>query len=661
MLYLGLGSSDPCLEGGAAFLAGRRNGNKTLLLQRVRLGLVGLALLSASGAQAFELFGLKFFEEQSEIDAGSVIADPQPYSAELTTTATGPLESAIRNASSLLGKQDEPASGAAGLLARARADYKRILGSLYDQGYYGGSISILVGGREAANLPPDITLPKPVDVRLKVDPGPLFHFGRVAIANRAPDGAPVDDEVELPEAIGFAAGEVARSTLITRAEALAVAAWKQLGYPEAKVADRQVVADHATKRVDVAIRIEPGRRASLGEIAVRGTDRMDPDFVAQQTGLMPGDEYDPDDIERAEKRLARLDVFRAMRVEAAGAIDSEGILPLNVIVEEQSQRRFGVGASYSSVDGIGLEAFHLWRNLFGRAERLRLNAKLAGINWPIDTAEFDYAFGGTFTKPGFLNPDNDLVAAVSAERTVLPAYTETSALARVGMTQYLTDDITVDGGAYYERSRFEDDFGVRDFSLVGLNSGVIWDARDDAQNATEGFYLAATAEPFYEMQYANFGFRATAEARAYLSLMADKRFVLAGRVKAGFLAGPDIGEIPPDRLFFAGGGGSVRGYAYRGIGVTNPDGTVTGGRYLLEGSVEARVKVTEEIGVVGFVDGGYVAADTFPGLDQLRLGAGVGLRYYTSLGPLRADIAIPLNRRAGDPSYALYVGIGQAF
>ena len=105
----------------------------------------------------------------------------------------------------------------------------------------------------------------------------------------------------------------------------------------------------------------------------------------------------------------------------------------------------------------------------------------------------------------------------------------------------------------------------------------------------------------------------------------------------------------------------MRGYAYRGIGVTNPDGTVTGGRYLLEGSLEARFMATDDIGIVGFVDGGYVAADTFPGLEQLRLGVGAGLRYYTSLGPLRLDFAVPLNKRAGDPDYAIYVGIGQAF
>ncbi|HEY9011353.1 MAG TPA: autotransporter assembly complex family protein [Devosia sp.] len=616
--------------------------------------------IGGSSAFAFEFLGIKLFEEQSEIDAEAVIADPQPYSAQLRTGATGALETTIRNASSLLAGQEKPANGAAGLLASARGDYKRILSALYDEGYYGGSINILVGGKEAATLPPDAELPKPVAVELVVEPGPLFRFGRIGIANRARADVPDDDYVEPPEEVGFAAGEVARSSVIVGAETLAVEAWRQLGYAEAEVVDREVIADHATRTVDVAIVIEPGRRAVVGPVAVRGTERMDPDFVAQQTGLVPGAQYDPDDIERAEKRLARLDVFRAMPVEAAGSIGSDGVLPFGVIVEEQAQRRFGVGASYSSVDGIGLEAFHLWRNLFGRAERLRLDAKIAGINWPIDSAQFDYAFGATFTKPGFLNPDNDLVAAIAAERTVLPAYTETSATARVGLTQYLLDDVTLDGSVYYERSIFEDDFGTRDFSIAGLAAGAIWDGRDDPQDATEGFYLAATAEPFYETTRGYPAFRTTAEARGYWGLV-DDRFVLAGRAKIGALLGPGLADIPPDRLFFAGGGGSVRGYAYRGIGVTNPDGTVTGGRYLLEGSLEARFRATDEWGVVGFVDGGYVAADSFPGLDQLRLGVGAGLRYYTSLGPLRLDVALPLNKRPGDPDYALYVGIGQAF
>lgn len=620
-----------------------------------------LAPLLVPGASAFEFFGIKLFEDQSEIDADAVIGDPQTYTATLETAATGDVANAIRGASALLADQGAPASGAAGLLAKARSDYRRILAALYNQGYYGGAISILVGGKEAATLPPDTELPDPVAVVLKVDAGPLFRFGNVKITNRAPIASEAGDQVEQPEVAGFGGGLVAKATVVGRAEQLAVDAWRQQGYAEAAVVDRQVVADHANDTVDVTITVAPGRHATVGDLRVSGTTRMDPGFVAQQTGLIAGDDYDPDDIARAEKRLARLDVFRAMRIEAASGIGSDGVLPFNVIVEEQAERRFGIGATYSTIDGLGLEGFHLWRNLFGRAERLRLDAKVAGINWPIATEEFDYAFGGTFTKPGFLNPDNDLVAAISAERSVLPAYTETSASARVGLTQYLFDQLTLDGSAFYERSLFEDDFGTRNFSLAGLSGGLIWDARDDSADASEGFYVNVTAEPFYEFYYGNPAFRTTAEVRGYLNVLGDKQLVLAGRAKIGALVGPAIDEIPPDRLFFAGGGGSVRGYGFKSIGVDGPGDTVTGGKYLIEGSLEARYKVTNDIGVVAFVDGGYVAADSLPGLDQLRIGVGAGVRYYTGLGPLRLDVAVPLNKRPGDPDYALYVGIGQAF
>lgn len=609
-------------------------------------------------AHGFELFGMKFFEDETEAD---VIVDPQPYFVTFSSSEGGAVESAARNASSLLADEAEPASGAAGLIAKARGDYRRIIAALYNEGHYGAAVSIRIGGVEAANIAPDVNLPDPVDVTIAVSAGPLFTFNSVAIANQAPPTNDPDDQVELPVLRGYGAGQMARSSVILAAEQLAVQAWQQQGHAKAEIVGRDVVADHAARTVDVTITVNPGPLAAFGPVTVSGTTAMNPDFVAQQTGLVVGEEYDPDELERAQKRLDRLEVFKAARFEAAQNVGADGLLPYNLIVDELPGRRFGVGASFSTVDGLALEGFHLWRNLFGQAERLRLDARVASIAFPIDTAQFDYYFGGTFTKPGFLTPDTDLVAAISAERTLYPTYTETSAEARLGLTHYFSDEITVNGGVSYERARFDDSFGTRDFSTIGLYAGAIYDGRDSTVDPTEGLYLAGTVEPYYDFGFENTGARLTAEARTYFGFSENDQFVLAGRIKAGALLGPDLSEISPNKLFFAGGGGSVRGYGYKSIGVVNAAGQVTGGRYLLEASIEARAKVTQDIGVVGFLDGGYVAADTFPGLEDLRLGAGLGLRYYTGLGPLRLDVAVPLNKRAGDPDYAIYAGIGQAF
>lgn len=615
--------------------------------------------MTAAPVAAFEIFGMKFFEDESDADA--VIADPQPYTVVITVNATGGVESAVRNASALLADQNEPASGAAGLLAKARGDYRRIVAALYNEGHYGGTVSIRVGGAEAANLAPDVNLPDPVDVAIVVDPGPLFRFSSVNLVNQAAPTSDPFDYVEPPLNAGFGTGEIAKSSVILRAEQLALEAWRQQGHAKAVIVSRDVVADHATQLVDVTITVNPGAKAAFGAVTVSGTERMDPEFVRRQTGLTVGEEYDPDELALAQRRLDRLEVFRAARLEAAEAIGADGLLPYNLIVQELPGRRFGVGATYSTIDGLGLEAFHLWRNLFGQAERLRLDARVASIAWPIDTAQFDYFFGGTFTKPGMFTPDTDLIAAISAERTIYPTYTEISAGGRVGLTHMLSDQITLEGGTQFEINRFDDVFGTRDFKTVGLYGGAVLDFRDDSVDATSGWYGAVNVEPFYELNYGNAAARLTVEGRTYFGFGEDDPFVLAGRLKAGALVGPSLAEIPPDKLFFAGGGGSVRGYGFKSIGVDNGAGVITGGRYLLEASIEARAKVTEDIGVVGFVDGGYVAADVFPALTDLRIGAGVGVRYYTGLGPLRLDVAVPLNKRAGDPDYALYVGIGQAF
>src|SRR5690606_21484886 len=104
-------------------------------------------------------------------------------------------------------------------------------------------------------------------------------------------------------------------SVILRAEQLALEAWRQQGYAKAAIESRNVVADHATRLVDVTITVAPGRRAAFGDITVTGTDRMDPDFVRRQTGLTVGEEYDPDELALAQRRLDRLEVFRAARLE----------------------------------------------------------------------------------------------------------------------------------------------------------------------------------------------------------------------------------------------------------------------------------------------------------------------------------------------------------
>jgi translocation and assembly module TamA len=651
-------------------------------LQAVRgwsFRVVAALLLSTSAlspAGAFELFGFKFFEKAPDPEDAPV-GDPQPYDVTFTVTSDDDdVEDALKGASNLWGDREEPASGASGLLAKARGDYRRLLGTMYAQGRYGPTISILVNGREAADLPPDTELPDPASVAVTVNPGPVFNFGRADIVNQAP--APTDrrDRVELPSDNGFVPGEVAKSGVILQAENLAKEAWRQQGHPKAAIAERRVEAAHDSDTLDATLVVEPGRRAVYGTTTVQGTSRMDPDYVAYMTDLPRGEEFDPDDINRANDRLGRLEVFRSQRIEEGETIAANGELPMAVIVQERPLRRFGLGASYSTLDGAGVEGYWLHRNLFGRAERLRFDAKVAGIGADVvdrssdepqssrfDPLAFTYRVGATFTKPGVFTPDTDFIVSLFGDREVLDAYTRTAVTAQVGFNHIFSEELSgslfLSGGP----SRFYDDLGQRDFTTVGLPGTLTFDNRDNKVDATEGFFVEAMLEPFFEFNYGNAVARGTVEGRTYYGFGEDDRLVAAARLKIGSLVGAPIEETAPDRLFFAGGGGSVRGYEYRSIGVeSDDDDGITGGRSLIEGSVELRAKITDTIGLVGFVDAGYVGEKSIPDFgEELKVGAGVGLRYLTGLGPIRGDVAIPLNPGRDDPDFAFYIGIGQAF
>lgn len=631
-----------------------------LVRYRVALALAVGLVIAPGQAQAFKFLGMTFFEDKNK--NADVIGEPLNYTVTVETQPKDrSLTKVVRNASALYGERKKPASGPAGLVAKAKADYKNILAALYGQGRYGGVIHILINGQEAAGLAPDADIPDQAKVDIRVDPGPPFLFSQTTIVNRAPPPTTFRDRVENPADIGFAPGELARSGVILKAERLSVDAWRQQGYAKADVADHQVTADHATDTIDARIQVAPGRKAYYGTVAVKGTRRMDPAFVARMTDLHSGQEYDPDDIKRATDRLSKLGVFQAMKIDEAETLGPDGQLPITVTVQERKLHRFGIGATYSTIDGAGFNAFWLHRNLFGHAEQLRFDGKVAGLGDTFDYEEFDYSLGATYTQPGTFDPDTDLIASVLGQRQVLDSYTETSVNGRIGLAHEFTPSLKGSIFADIKRAQFEDDLGTRDFLTFGFPATLTFDTRDNAADATQGIFLEATAEPFYEFEFGNFAFRSTAEARAYYGIGQRDRIVLAGRVKVGSLAGASVFETPPDKLFFAGGGGSIRGYSYRSIGVRRGD-ILTGGRSLFESSAEIRAKITDTIGVVAFADAGTVGPDSFVDFSEpLKVGVGGGLRYYTGLGPIRLDAAVPLDPEPGDPDFALYVGIGQAF
>lgn len=624
--------------------------------------LVFTVSFSATPAFAFELFGFCFTGNCESSDAE--VIDPKTYSVDFQTDVAedNALEKSIQSASELMRNRNETVGGSAGLIARAKGDYGRILAALYNQGHYSGAISIKVNGRQAADIKPGTQLPDNSDVKISVAPGNQFQFGEAIIRNPAPVISDKKDFVAPPRSVGFEAGMPAKAGVIRSAGELAREAWRQQGFPTARIERQEVTAIHPDDYLKVYLWMAEGPYAVYGDVTVEGVERMDPAFVKYMAGIVEGAEFDPDDLKKARKRLERLGVFSRQRLVEADVVSSDGTLPITILTTEKKLRRVGIGATLSSIDGAGVEAFWLHRNLFGKAESLRLDGKVGGLGTTLDYEKVDYLVSASFTKPGVFSPDTDLNATVTAKREYNESYTETSIGGTGTITNYYSDELTFTGGLFAEYGEYEDVFGSRELFTTGLIADATFDGRDDRLEPSQGFYAQLEARPFYEWEFESAGLHLQAEGRIYVALQKKKRTVLAARVKFGSLAGVAVNEAPSNLLFYAGGGGSVRGYSYKNIGIEQANGTIAGGRSLFEGSVELRQRLTGNFGAVAFADFGLVGADSVLDFSEdVKIGVGAGLRYYTGLGAIRLDVAVPLDQGNDDPDFGIYVGIGQAF
>ena len=634
-----------------------RSGIRGVVPSRVRLAYLFAFLfwqLPAGSAHAFDFFGL--FGNSNEEQPSEPVPDPTPYDATLNAGG-GDLEDRLRSASSLIGDQDKIPSGTVGLLSRAQSDQQRLVATLYKEGYYGGTVSILVNGTsyDAVPIDSDLRGHGRAKVAINVAPGPLFAFGTVTIKGADSD-SPTAEDLELAQ------GDVARSDLILQAEDTLVNAWKLMGHPFAKAGERKITANHATRRLDIAITIIPGPKANFGTVDVVGAKDVRADFIASQAAIETGTPYDPEVMRKAEQRLRKLELFDSIAIAEGDALSADGTVPITITVSERKPRIIGAGVTASNTDGIGLEAYWVHRNLFGAGERFRIEGAVSRIGDGGATEDLDLHAAMLFSKPGVLGPTTTFNSKLAVDQEHPDAFRKRSVGAEVGLAHEFSDELTGSIGVETEFSNIRDITGDDDFFLVGLPVEFTYDTRDSRLDPTEGIRATAFFEPVHDVANAHSFFVNKASVAGYLSIDEARRIVFAGRVAAGSIWGADLTDIPADRRFYVGGGGSIRGYGYQAASPRAADGRLIGGRSFTEASLEARIKITDTIGVVPFFDAGGAFANEVPGGGgDWFAGAGIGLRYLTPVGPLRLDVATPLKKIDGEPSYGIYVGIGQSF
>ncbi|MBR2687517.1 MAG: outer membrane protein assembly factor [Aquamicrobium sp.] len=625
------------------------------LSRALLLSMLGFSAVIAEShrATAFELFGIRLWGSDEKAD--EAITDPLSYTVTIEVPdADDDLKEKLENVSSLKNDEERPVSGSLGLMTKARGDREQLVAALYEDARYEGVVDIAIAGKSLDDLPPDAEFKgqQPVPVTITVRPGQKFTLGDIRLKGDAAGMASAD--------FGLISGGDAGSGAVLKAEARLVKALKDEGRPLAKVTDREVVADHDNGRLDVTLTVEAGPVAGIGQTTVEGTEAVDREFTEYMTGLKRGERYSPKQIEDARDRLLGLEVFNSVSLKEGDKLDADGNIPIDVEVSERKPRYFGVGGTFSNTEGLGLEGYWGHRNLFGRAEKLRIEGKISGIGANA-LGELNYNAGIMFEKPGVVGPASKFFANLKTVYEHPDAYDRFSTKGGMGLSYELDKRQTVSAEVSLDYSKITDSFGKHDYLIASVPLQYVFDNRDNKLNPKSGFRLLAYAEPSYDLLNGATFVKLRGEGSAYQAIDTGGRFVLAGRVALGSIVGAGLQDVPADRRFYAGGGGSVRGYAYQGIGPKDINGKPTGGLSYFETSAEMRIGITDTIGIVPFIDAGTVSTQQFPDFSNVKVGAGVGLRYITPFGPLRIDGAVPLNREPGDPRFGIYAGIGQAF
>ncbi len=561
-----------------------------------------------------------------------------PYTANLEGAPSDEAEQAILLETDTFSREDNPPRTPALLRKRIAEDIPTIRSILYALGYFKIRIAWDMD-----------TKTSPATVTVRITPGPVFHMATVILTG-LPDAIAIS-----PQSLDLAPGTQAASSTIRAAGTKILADLADRGYPFARIGSRDVVADHARDSVDVHWTIEPGSPCTFGPVTLTGLDRVAPTFVRRTISWQEGKPFNATETDATRMKLLKTGLFGSVRIEHATTPPADGVLPMTLTLRERVPRTVKAGLEYATDTGPGATFSWENRNVFHEGQQLRTRAEINGVRQSADARLVFPAFFGPWqltTEGKMAREDTDAYASRSLSTGAI-------------MERKPAPWLRTGGGMRYRLTTVDD--SESDQTTFGLISFPIFADAIRAKpllDPDSGWTLKGETAPYVDTLGQDiFFFRARVQGSAFLPVLTSGKLVLALRGTLGSIGGASLQDVPADERFYAGGGGSVRGYAFQKAGNLDDDDDPIGGLSTMECTAELRARFTKSIGGVVFLDGGRAFADAVPHtMSDLFWGTGVGLSYFTPMGPIRLDVAFPLNPRQGiDASFQIYVSIGQAF
>ena len=553
------------------------------------------------------------------------------------------------NQISTLQANRQESANAAQIDRRAREDSVALAELLRAYGYYEAEVESRVEAAAAAGAS--------VQVTLEAKAGPQYRFAEVRLPGIEAAGT---DETALRTAFGVDPNEPVNAAAVTAGEAALRSELGRLGYAFADVGALDISVDHATQTATLVLPVQPNGTRAFGRFILEGRPLFSVEHLETVSRLDQGETLSTPMIDDLRRALVATGLVSTVNIRP---VTREGtqIVDLAVSLEPAPLRTVAGEAGYGTGEGGRLELSWEHRNLIQPEGAVRFRG-VAGTE--------EQLIAATLRRNNFRKRDQVLTAQVAASHVTRDAYDARTFLFGAGIERQTniiwqkrwTWSVGADLIASDER-----DVNIasgtsrrRTFFIAALPATLSYDGSDDLLDPTRGYRLSGRFSPEASLQSGAFGYSRVQLDGSFYQPVAGN-VVVAARARLGTIFGADRDRIAPSRRFYSGGGGSVRGYGFQRLGPRDPvfDDPI-GGRSLAEFALEARVRVGN-FGIVPFIDAGNIYTSPLPKLDELRFGAGLGVRYHTRFGPIRVDVGTPLSRRSGDPRIAVYVSLGQAF
>lgn len=532
----------------------------------------------------------------------------------------------------------------ASLRQAAEADRDVIRRALLASGYFNPVVAFSVAPAPDASAP--------AEVIFRIDPGDRFTISRHVVVYKDAEA------LGRPESFLVAGVEVSdRADGATLEDNQRRFLDKLLseGFPRARIVARRAEARIAEGAADAIYEFESGPRATFDGVEVIGAKKTRPDFFKGMKTWEDGAYFNREDLVEFRDDLSETGLFTSIEVDA-GAIAEDGAAPVRVTIEERKQRTIGAGVSYSTSEGPGGRLFLEYRNLAGRGERARAEIEATEVRqaFDLDVEKPLPRFpGAAFANLAFINDTTDAFNARSLE------------IGAGFAKRWLDDRLETRAGLALETSSVESRLriapGIADERtyLVSVPISATWDTEDDPLSLSSGARASLFVVPYTGTDQFT---RLELVARSRRQFGENERFALAGRIRVAATAGSPLRALPVNKRIFSGGGSSVRGYDYQSVGPLDADGLPIGGRSAVEAAVEARAQVFGPFQLAAFADAGAVYSESFPDfVGDYLVGAGGGVRYLSPIGPIRLDVAFPLEKRPTDRDFQFYISLGQPF